>query len=920
MKKLNLIALLAVMLSALGMQAQIITTNPPLLQENSTGVVVYYHADQGSKGLMNTPANGEIYAHTGVITDKSSSLADWKYVVADWGVNTPKCKMTYVEPDVWKLEIGDIRSFYGVPAGETVKQLAFVFRNADGTKEGKTSTGGDIYVEVTSAGLQVSLTTSLEGTLVLPGNENVTFTAATTVPANISLTINGSEIASATNQTSLTKAYTFTTTGTFTVKATATASGVTVTDELTITYPKASEARQYPGGVPKMGAVRQADGSVLFCIAAPQKSTAMIVGSWDDYKTLDSNTMYYQDYQGFRYFWIAVDGLNATDMYTYYYMIDGKGVGDPYAKLVLDPTNDKYIPASVYPDLPQYPYDKISANNVPLAVYQENINDYQWTVTSFRGVAKNNLIIYELLLRDFTGTEGAADGNGTVRLAMEKIPYLKSLGVNAVELLPINEFNGNISWGYNPNFYFAPDKAYGTPDDYKAFIDECHRNGIAVILDMVFNQTDWLHPWYQLYPVGSNPFYNATAPHAYSVLNDWKQDNPLVQQQFEDCLRYWMTEYKVDGFRFDLVKGLGDNSSYANSGDSGTNAYNASRVARMKKLHAVVKSVNPDAYFINENLAGAQEENEMAEDGQLNWANINHQGGQYAMGYNSDSSLKRFYAPDDSRLWGSTVSYLESHDEQRLAYMQNTNGASGVKGNLANSMHRLGSAAAQMILSPGAHMIWQFSEMGNFQTTKDASGGNNTDPKKVNWNLLNNANRKGLVDNYTQLIALRNDNPELFGEMAVFRNQVAVSNWADGRFIYASKGDQELICVINPNTSGEATFAATFKQPDNDNYKLLCASYNTNPTFDAASGKVTVPANCFVVIGSNAVQSVGGVTVDDRDNVKVYGDYGRIVIEGPQDIKPAVYSITGQQYPGLDVPAGLYLVRLGTRTYKVLVK
>ena len=145
------------------------------------------------------------------------------------------------------------------------------------------------------------------------------------------------------------------------------------------------------------------------------------------------------------------------------------------------------------------------------------------------------------------------------------------------------EFNGNISWGYNPNFYFAPDKAYGTPDDYKEFIDVCHQNGMAVILDMVFNQSDGLHPWYQMYPVGSNPFYNMNAPHAYSVLNDWNQGFPMVQEQWVDVLRYWMEEYKFDGFRFDLVKGLGDNDSYANSGDSGTNAYNASRVARMRE-------------------------------------------------------------------------------------------------------------------------------------------------------------------------------------------------------------------------------------------------------------------------------------------------------------------------------------------------
>lgn len=350
--------------------------------------------------------------------------------------------------------------------------------------------------------------------------------------------------------------------------------------------------------------------------------------------------------------------------------------------------------------------------------------DYKWNTSGFKGASKDNLVIYELLFRDFTGTEGEARGNGTVRQAIDRLPYLKSLGVNAIELLPINEFNGNNSWGYNPNFYFAIDKAYGTPQDYKEFIDKCHELGMAVILDVVFNQSDGLHPWYQMYSRSTNPFYNATAPHAYSVLNDWNQGYPLVERQWRDMLQFWLSEYRVDGFRFDLVKGLGDNTSYANSGDAATNAYNSSRVARMKRLHDAMREVNPDAYFINENLAGAKEENDMAEDGELNWANVNDAGCQFAMGYPSNSSLNRMWAVRDSRTAGSTVAYLESHDEQRLAYKQDQWGTAGVKGNHKVSMQRLGSAAAQMLLVPGSHMIWQFSEMGNAQNTKDNSGGN----------------------------------------------------------------------------------------------------------------------------------------------------------------------------------------------------
>ncbi|MDE5872028.1 MAG: Por secretion system protein, partial [Muribaculaceae bacterium] len=745
MVKTYLMSLLMMAVTVMGLKAQV-TSEPSPLQEDSKDVKILFHADQGNKGLMGLPATAKVYAHTGACLSNGS---DWVNAPT-WGDNADKYQLTYVSENLWQLYIGDIREYYGITdPSVNVTRLAFVFRTGDKSKEGKGENNSDIFINVLDAGLQVSIESGLSGSIVTPSTGEVTFKVGTTKPADIILTVNDREIGSVKASTLLTAAYTFPGAGSYEVKATATADGETVTDVRNFTYIEESKAENYPGGIPKMGPVKNADGSVTFCLGAPGKSSVMLIGAWNGYTPDNKYMMKYQDVDGLRYFWVTVDGLDNTKQYGYYFLVDGSmKVGDPYARLVLDPWNDKYLTTDVYPDLPAYPFDKIEG--VPLAVYQGNINDYDWKVKDFKGVAPSNLIIYELLFRDFTGTEGRADGNGTVRMAIEKIPYLKTLGVNAIELLPIMEFNGNISWGYNPNFYFAPDKAYGTPDDYKEFIDICHQNGMAVILDMVFNQSDGLHPWYQMYVPGNNPFYNVNAPHAYSVLNDWNQGFPMVQQQWKDVLEYWMTEYKFDGFRFDLVKGLGNNDSYANAGDAATNAFNQSRVDRMRELQKTVEAVNPNGYFINENLATAQEENAMAATGQLNWANVNEGGCQYAMGYQTDSNLSRFYAPKDGgRLWGSTVSYLESHDEQRLAYKQNQFGEKGVKGNIPNSMHRLGSAAAQMILAPGAHMIWQFSELGNYDNTKNSDGGNNTDPKTVRWNLLDNADRKGLYDCYS---------------------------------------------------------------------------------------------------------------------------------------------------------------------------
>lgn len=923
MLKTYLISLFCIAAAVFGMSAQC-TSVPSPLQEDSQDVVIYFHADEGNQGLMGQPASAEIYAHTGLITSKSGSDSDWKFAPT-WGDNSPKYKMEYVSPNLWKLYIGDIRTYYGVTdPNEEIKKLAFVFRTADKKKEGKGPGNSDIFVNVVDAGLQVAIESNIPGSVVTITSVDAHFKVGSTVTADLTLSINGTQIAEAKSAVTLEADYTFPGPGDYKVVATATAGGQTVTAEEFYCFAKDSQQSALTKA-PSMGAYRMDNDQVQFCIAAPQKNSVILVGSWNDYRVTNDQVMDYIDdpATGVRYFTISVNGLERNKTYLYYYYVDAAyQVSDPYARLVLDPSYDKYIPESVYPNLPAYPYGKLQTT--PLAIFQDNLGDYKWNDNNFKAPSKTDLVIYELLFRDFTGTEGKADGNGTVNLAIQKLDYLKKLGVNAIELLPITEFNGNLSWGYNPNFYFAPDKAYGTIQDYKKFIDLCHQNGIAVILDMVFNQTDWLHPWYRMYESGKNPFYNATAPHAYSVLNDWNQGYVLVEQQWKDCLKYWMEEYHVDGFRFDLVKGLGNNDSYASPSDASTNAYNKSRVERMKRLHAAMKEVNPDAYFINENLAGSQEENEMAADGELNWANVNTAGCQYAMGFSSDANLNRMYAPLDGRTWGSTVAYLESHDEQRLAYKQQQFGASGVKGNTKVSMQRLGSAAAQMIMAPGSHMIWMFSEMGNAQNTKDNSNGNNTDCKIVNWNLLNETNHKALVDSYTELIHIRLGNPELFTQDAQYSMACNVNNWAGGRTLVSSAGDKELITVVNPNIAGVITVSVPFQVKDNSKYQILSQSYDCNATFQAATGSVTIPANCYVVIGRNASTDVKSI---DKTGFEVITGNGRITVNGA-DAPVYVYSISGLRIAeisgaapaNVDVVPGLYVVKSGDRSVKVAVK
>ncbi len=159
------------------------------------------------------------------------------------------------------------------------------------------------------------------------------------------------------------------------------------------------------------------------------------------------------------------------------------------------------------------------------------------------------LVIYELHIRDFVGTRA-------IKTVMDTLDYLERLGVNAIELMPINEFEGNDSWGYNPSFYFAPDKAYGTENDYKRFIDECHKRGIAVIIDMVLNHSYGQSPLVQLYfdptagdygqPTAQNPWYNEVCPHEpYCWGYDFDHESAQTKKFVDRVNRFWIENYKV---------------------------------------------------------------------------------------------------------------------------------------------------------------------------------------------------------------------------------------------------------------------------------------------------------------------------------------------------------------------------------------
>ncbi len=234
--------------------------------------------------------------------------------------------------------------------------------------------------------------------------------------------------------------------------------------------------------------------------------------------------------------------------------------------------------------------------------------------------------MYELHFRDFTD-------EGTYKAATAKLDYLKELGITCIHVMPVSEFEGNDSWGYNPNYYFAADKAYGTPNDLKEFIDEAHQRGIAVVNDLVLNHAFYSNPNAMLYwdkdknqPANDNPWFNPEHKGIYDNGGhwgaDWNHGSEHTRQMVDDIINYWMNEFHFDGFRFDFTKGFTQKTPDSN--DPWASNYDACRIEILKRMANTVwtntTGTGKNPYVIFEHLANDDEDRELGNAGILMWS------------------------------------------------------------------------------------------------------------------------------------------------------------------------------------------------------------------------------------------------------------------------------------------------------------
>ncbi|MHA7842339.1 MAG: alpha-amylase family glycosyl hydrolase [Winogradskyella sp.] len=765
-----------------------ITPNPFEVDESITITLNTNSSATDCNGFSNP---SKVYMHSGVgASDNAFGIS----VTGNWGQDDGVGEMTNEGGGIYSITIIP-ETYYNLTPQEAanVIQMGMVFRNEDGSQEYKASGCQDFIFQVGS--FQISLSAPTQDTTIINSGDNFDI-AATNIGGNASytLTANGSVID--TNSSTDNYSYTDTNiTANTTYELTATLDGTIITRSFSVIVDPGSilgfMTQDYDEGINYID-----DNTAILVLYATGKDFVYVAGSFNNYQP-DLSYAMKRDFSR-NLFWLELTGLTPGQIETYEYWVGDKTppanspsmvyVADPYSTLILSEFDDPWIPASTYPNLPTFPQ---SAKGFEVTVLQTGQTQYNWQVTDFNKPKKEDLIVYEVLVRDFDADRNYQD-------LIDKIDYFKNLNINAIHLMPVMEFEGNESWGYNTSYHMALDKFYGTSDKLKEFIDLCHQNGIAVILDLVLNHAFGRSPMVRMWmddpdgngfgnPTSQNPYFNLQATHSYSVGYDYNHQAPRTKNYVKRVIRQWIEEYNIDGFRWDLTKGFTQNCSSGNEGC--TNSYQQDRVDVLKEYADYSWSLDQNHYVIFEHLGTENEEKEWANyrysegKGVMMWGKMTDPYNELTMGQNGNRNIDGIGHNSRSSFDGPRVlGYPESHDEERLMYKNlqfgNTSNSSHNVQNLNTALSRMSALAAVSVMVPGPKMIWHFGDLGMENSiftcnngTVNLPGGGDGDckldtkpqPQWVN-NWLTDAIRGQIYEDWSKLHKLKIEEPVFEGD------------------------------------------------------------------------------------------------------------------------------------------------------------
>jgi 1,4-alpha-glucan branching enzyme len=920
-------------------KAQELSSNPTFPQDTTSTVTITVNSNLGNQGLLSAGGTG-VYAYMGLITSSSTSSSDWLYVPAAcvWGTANAAVAATYLGNNQYSFTIHNIRSYFGVPAGEIIYKIAILFWGDNGNIAQRNADGSDMFVPVYTTALSGFFTAPPFQPTYNPIPQPITETVGGTLPvkfltnkaAALTLYVNGVSVATAASADSVTFTVPVTATGNEQVIATANDGITAIADTFSFFVNGAVNIAPLPAGAQEGINYLPGDTSALLVLNAPLKHKIVVVGDFNNWTQQSAYQM--NETPDSNFWWLQIDGLTPGTEYAYQYVIDDSlQLADYNTEKVLDKSVDPTIPSSTYPNLKPFPS---GAAGTLASIIQTGQTPYNWQVTNFQRPDKKNLMVYELWLADFTS---AGNWQGLI----DTLGYLKHLGVNAVEIEPFSNFEGTSSWGYNPNFYFAPDKLYGTAAAVRQFVDACHGMGMAVIMDLVMNHSFGSSPMVQMYwdntlgvPAANNPWFNQYPTHADNVGYQFNHESPETIDFTRRVLTYWLTQYHIDGYRWDLAKGFTQTNTCDATGNNcnvgAWGNYDAGRVATWDTIYNQMQAASPGSYCILEMFADNSEQQVEANYGMLLWGeDLNTTYNQATMGFSTTSASGATWDLTGSIYtslggWNlpGLVVYQESHDDERLMYNNetygNTNGSYKIT-DTATGLARNAMTTVFWGLAPGPKMLTEFGELGfdysvNWCTngTVDPSGSCRETPKPIRWDYLQDTSRKKLHDTYAAMMQLRTAYPELATGQTTYSLNGAIkylevvsdslSAVAIGNFdVYTNIGN---VSFPNAGTWYDYFSGTTFQATGNaQSFSLAPGEYhlfldkNVN-SIDTTTDTTTTPptsSNLTLKIYPNPVTNTAAT----------------VTFNLPTDasVTLVVYSVSGQRMGVLDMgsrPAGQY--------------
>jgi 1,4-alpha-glucan branching enzyme len=524
-----------------------------------------------------------------------------------------------------------------------------------------------------------------------------------------------------------------------------------------------------------MGAIVQPTG-VFFRVWAPNATEVSVVGSFNNFEK-DKNQLQGEG----NGFWAGlIDGAKNNDEYKYVLQTPSGELyrNDPYARLVTSSVGNSVV------------YDHTT---------------FEWGDTPYDMPTWNKLVIYELHTGTFNVKEEGKPGD--MYGVIEKLPYLRDMGINVIEVMPPFEFPGGYSWGYNPSQPFAIESEYGGPNAFKALVKAAHEHGIAVILDVVYN-----HFGPSDLDIWQFDGWNDNGKGGIYFYNDWRSETPWgdtrpdygrneVRQYIRDNAIMWLEEYRVDGLRMDMIPYI--RNVHADE-DPGSTLEDG--LSLLRWINSEISEKFPWKLTIAEDLHGLDMiTNPVGQEGGLGFgaqwdADFVHPVRKALIAQDdSDRNMNAIEMSLMSQYSGNPykrVIYTESHDEV-------ANGKARVAEEIADgdvnnwySKKRASLGIAMVLTAPGIPMIFQghelledkwFSDSDPIEwiRLKEFNGFVNLHRDLIKLRLNYNNNTEGLSGMSTQIIRVDND-----------KKLLAFQRWSQG-----GKGDVTIV-ILNFNANG----------------------------------------------------------------------------------------------------------------------